>query len=277
MRKNTFFISMQKVLPQALLSRIAGMLANTKQSSVKNFLIKLAIKRFGIDLSEAIRQSPDDYQSFNDFFTRKLKPEARLIDQDKNTITSPADGEMTQCGKIHDKQLIQAKGKGFSVDHLTAQSSTTSFTDFATIYLSPKDYHRVHMPMDGRLTKMVYIPGRLFSVNALTSQHIDALFAKNERLVCYFETSIGEIAVIFVGAMLVAGIVTSWHKMVTPNYMKTIESWDYSQQNICFAKGEEIGYFNFGSTIICLFPDNHATCINQEKHVQMGQIIAKIS
>ncbi len=276
MLKDTFFLYSQKILPQTLLSRLVGKLANCQQHHIKETLIKLAIKRFQINLDDALLQNIRDYKSFNDFFTRKLKPESRPINHDSKAIISPADGKITQAAKIDLGRVIQAKGKYFTVDALTAKTHTTNYTDFAVIYLAPKDYHRVHMPIDGTLTRMSYIPGKLFSVNELTAQNIDNLFAKNERLICYFDTDIGEIAVIFVGAMLVAGIETVWHKMVAPNYYNSIQHFDYQGQNIHFRKGDEIGLFNFGSTIITLFPENKIAFNDNLSEIKMGQKIAQI-
>lgn len=275
MFKDTLFLTLQKILPQACLSRLAGKLANCENTTIKNRLIHLAMKRFKIELTDALIDDPTRYTSFNDFFTRRLKPEARPLDPNNQSIISPADGKITQTGKITEGKLIQAKGKYFSLKALTAETAKETYTDFSVIYLSPSDYHRVHMPMDGKLTRMTYIPGKLFSVNELTAENIDGLFAKNERLICYFETDIGEVAVIFVGAMLVAGIETVWHKLVAPNYYSKITHFDYSQQNLFFHKGDEIGLFNFGSTIITLFPDNKvAWQEHKTRKISMGQAIA---
>lgn len=276
MFKDTLFLTLQKILPQACLSRLAGKLANCENPTIKNKLIHLAMKRFNIELNDALIDDPTRYASFNDFFTRKLKPEARPIDPSDNSIISPADGKITQAGTITEGKLIQAKGKYFSLKALTADTAKENYTDFSVIYLSPSDYHRVHMPIDGRLTRMSYVPGKLFSVNELTAENIDGLFAKNERLICYFDTAIGEIAVIFVGAMLVAGIETVWYKLVAPNYYSKVTHFDYSDQNLHFNKGDEIGLFNFGSTIITLFPENKITWqANITGKINMGQPIAR--
>ncbi|WP_151194120.1 archaetidylserine decarboxylase [Cysteiniphilum sp. JM-1] len=275
MFKDTLFLKLQKILPQACLSRLAGKLANCENPTVKNRLIHLAMKRFNITLTDTLIDDPTEYTSFNEFFTRKLKPEARPIDPSDNSIISPADGKITQAGKITEGKLIQAKGKYFSLKALAADTAKENYTDFSVIYLSPSDYHRVHMPIDGKLTRMTYVPGKLFSVNELTAENIDGLFAKNERLICYFDTAIGEIAVIFVGAMLVAGIETVWHKLVAPNYYSKVIHFDYSEQNLHFKKGDEIGLFNFGSTIITLFPGNKiAWQANITGKINMGQTIA---
>lgn len=275
MFKDTLFLALQKILPQAYLSRLAGKLLNCENSSIKDKLINFAIKRFKIDLSDALVENPKLYTSFTSFFTRKLKPEARQIDQNYKSIISPADGKITQAGQITEGKLIQAKGKRFSLRALTAGTAKENYTDFSVIYLSPSDYHRVHMPMDGSLIRMIYIPGKLFSVNELAAENIDGLFAKNERLLCYFKTAIGEVAVIFVGALIVAGIETVWHKLVAPNYYSKITHFDYQTKNIYFNKGAEIGLFNFGSTIITLFPENKVSWQeNVLGKVNMGEAIA---
>ncbi|MFZ9035294.1 MAG: archaetidylserine decarboxylase [Francisellaceae bacterium] len=277
MLKDAVFIALQKLLPQAQLSRIVGRLANAQTPWFKNFLIKMAIKRFDIDLAQAERENIDAYSCFNDFFTRHLKAALRPVDTAVTTIVSPADGKLTQCGKITDEKLIQAKGKYFSLTTLLGEKTDGNYSDFATIYLSPSDYHRVHMPIDGKLKRMRYIPGKLYSVNALTAEHIDELFAKNERLICYFDTTIGEIAIIFVGAMLVAGIVTDWHGIITPNYLTKTQYWDYNKQNHHYQKGQEIGYFNFGSTVICLFPDHRVEITAKPGDVMMGTAIGTLA
>lgn len=276
MLNDKYFILLQRLLPQALLSRLIGKIANSNNSFIKNYLINLAIRKFKIDLSDSVGETPDFYSSFNDFFTRKLKQNARIIDADKSSIISPADGTIVQYGPIKHDTLIQAKQKTFTARALLA-AEKPNFTDFAIIYLAPKDYHRVHMPLDGRLTKMTYIPGRLFSVNATTSKHIEQLFAKNERVVCYFDTIIGEVAIVLVGALFVASIVTKWHHTVAPNYITKLHTWEYHDQNITFKKGDEIGYFNFGSTVICLFPHNKVTLAPANNTIQMGNVLGKMN
>lgn len=268
------------MIPHRLTSRLVSKLADSKNKTLKNNLINLAIKKFGINIDEAESSNIDDYTTFNAFFTRKLKDGVRPLTEKTNIISSPADGILSEFGEIENKTLIQAKGKDFSLESLIANSSMTRFTNFATVYLSPKDYHRVHMPIDGRLTKMVYIPGKLFSVNKTTASKIDSLFAKNERLVCYFDTKIGEVAVIFVGALLVAGIETTWHGKIAPNYYKNVQTWDYDskQYNIEFKKGDTLGWFNFGSTIVTLFPENKVSFKFDQKDtpIQVNQDLALI-
>ena len=278
--KEDLFIYLQYMIPHRLTSRLVSKLADSKNKTLKNNLINLAIKKFGINIDEAESSNIDDYTTFNAFFTRKLKDGVRPLTEKTNIISSPADGILSEFGEIENKTLIQAKGKDFSLESLIANSSMTRFTNFATVYLSPKDYHRVHMPIDGRLTKMVYIPGKLFSVNKTTASKIDSLFAKNERLVCYFDTKIGEVAVIFVGALLVAGIETTWHGKIAPNYYKNVQTWDYDseQYNIEFKKGDTIGWFNFGSTIVTLFPENKVSFKFDQKDtpIQVNQDLALI-
>ncbi|MEY8768474.1 archaetidylserine decarboxylase [Francisella philomiragia] len=270
--KDKLFIFLQHIIPQSLISRLISKLADSKNKPLKNYLINLAIKKFKIDISEAKESDISKYSSFNNFFIRELKDGLRPISSNKKIISSPADGVLSEFGDITDGSLIQAKGKTFSLKALIADSSTTDFMKFATIYLSPKDYHRVHMPIDGKLTKMVYIPGKLFSVNQITAQNVDNLFARNERLVCYFNTEIGEVAVIFVGALLVAGIETVWHGKVAPSYYKDIQTWDYNNDsfNIEFKKGDTLGWFNFGSTVIVLMPNENILFSQSQNNVKVS-------
>jgi phosphatidylserine decarboxylase len=279
--KDDLFIFLQYLLPHGTTSRLVSYLAESKNTTLKNYLIKTAIKKFKINIAEAKETDITKYKSFNDFFTRELKNGIRPLDNNENSICSPADGVLSEFGNITDNTLIQAKGKSFSLGSLIANSSNTNFCNYATIYLSPKDYHRVHMPIDGKLTKMVYIPGKLFSVNKLTTKKINNLFAKNERLICYFDTKIGEVAVIFVGALLVAGIETIWHGKVAPNYYKDIQTWEYNSDNynLEFKKGETIGWFNYGSTVIVLTPEQNISFKFEKNYssIQVNQELALIA
>ncbi|WP_150466087.1 archaetidylserine decarboxylase [Francisella sp. SYW-2] len=270
--KDKLFIFLQYIIPHSLTSRLVSRLAESKNRHLKNYLINLAIKKFKINIDEAKEIDINKYSSFNNFFIRELKDGLRPISSDKKVISSPADGVLSEFGNITNGSLIQAKGKTFTLKALIADSSTTNFTKFATIYLSPKDYHRVHMPIDGKLTKMVYIPGKLFSVNQTTAKNVDNLFAKNERLVCYFNTEIGEVAVIFVGALLVAGIETVWHGKVAPSYYRDVQTWDYNSDNfnIEFKKGDTLGWFNFGSTVIILTPNDNITFCQSENNTEIS-------
>jgi phosphatidylserine decarboxylase len=247
---------------------------------LKNFLIKQAIKTFNINMDEAISDELDSYQCFNDFFTRALKAEARPLDMGEKVVTSPADGVISQAGKIRKNKVLQAKNVDYSLARLVGNSDQAKKYEngtFATIYLSPKDYHRVHIPAQGQLLTTRYIPGELFSVNQQTAEMVPNLFARNERLVCEFKSQqLGHFLVIFVGAMLVAGIETVWGGVEQPGPGAVREN-DYSEQNIHFSKGDEIGRFKFGSTVILLFKpdavslDSHIEALNP---VQIGASFA---
>jgi len=276
------FIILQIILPKHLLSRLIAKLGDSKISWIKNILINLAIDVFNIDTDEALSADPDDYPTFNDFFMRKLKEGARPIAQDKQSIISPSDGLISQYGKIEHDTLIQAKGKYFSLTTLIGgnQELAEKFIDgqFATIYLSPRDYHRVHMPCDGQLKESIYVPGELFSVNQTTAKHIDNLFARNERLVCIFDNKQGSIASIMVGAMLVAGIETVWSGQVVPPVNPIAEYSSHKADKIKLAKGDEMGRFKFGSTVILLFQKDSMKWnenIEAGMSVKMGQTIGE--
>lgn len=254
------FIILQIILPKHLLSRMIAIAADSEIPFVKKILIHLAIDAFNINIDEAISEKPSDYINFNDFFMRQLKAGARTVNIDPNKLASPCDGEVSQCGKIEKDLLIQAKGKYFDLKTLLGgdENLAKQFINghFATIYLSPKDYHRVHMPCDGQLKQSIYVPGELFSVNKTTAEHIQGLFARNERLVTIFESPKGPMASIMVGAMLVAGIETVWAgQVVPPKTAITTFSGDKAEK-IKLAKGDEMGRFKFGSTVILLFPEN---------------------
>lgn len=271
------FAALQRLVPQHGLSRLTAHLAEAKSPWLKNMLIKGFIKKFDIDLSEARYQSLESYNCFNEFFTRQLKPELRPVDPNPKSMVSPADGTVSQIGAIHEGRVIQAKGKNFSTTELLGSADDASFFNdgrFTTIYLSPKDYHRVHMPINGALLHTRYIPGDLFSVNNNTAAHIPNLFARNERLVCLFETDFGKVAVIMVGAMLVAGIGTVWQPSYLPNPGAIEETFFNEDEAPTLAKGEELGHFNFGSTVILLFEAdcmNWLSSINNGDNIQMGQ------
>ena len=215
------FVALQRLLPKHALSRLIAKLAESKHTRLKNTLINRAIKTFNINMDEALSDDLNSYESFNAFFTRKLKPEVRPLNRGENIITSPADGVISQAGEISKNKILQAKNVDYSVARLVGDSPQGSRYEngtFATIYLSPKDYHRVHIPADGRLQSTRYIPGELFSVNQQTAETVPSLFARNERLVCEFTSEqLGHFSVIFVGAMLVAGIETVWGGVEKPS------------------------------------------------------------
>lgn len=250
----------QNLLPQHLLSRLAGKLARCEWPWLKNWAIRRFVKKYKVDLSEALINRPEDYSHFNAFFTRALKPGARAIDA-SNTFISPADGTLSAFGRVKDNQLFQAKNHNYTLEALLGSNDTrvTSFQSalYATIYLAPKDYHRIHMPVTGTLTAMRYVPGKLFSVNQKTAENIPGLFAKNERVILFFETEHGPMALILVGAMIVASISTVFAGVIAPNDKQVIHR-DFThtpEQHITLNKGEEVGRFLLGSTVIALF--NH--------------------
>ncbi|MES9939153.1 MAG: archaetidylserine decarboxylase [Candidatus Thiodiazotropha sp. 6PLUC1] len=254
------FVTLQYLLPHHLLSRLMHSLTRIETKSVKDLLIRRAIDWYKVDMQEAIESDPTRYRSFNDFFTRALQPDARPVTQLANEIASPADGTLSQAGDIEAGYLFQAKGHDYSLFELLGGDleMTRLFDEghFATIYLSPRDYHRLHMPLGGKLKKMVHVPGRLFSVNETTCRKVPRLFARNERVICLFETAAGPMAMILVGAIFVSSIETVWAGTVTPSQLR-VSSWNYEplQQptTVELDKGEEMGRFNMGSTVILLF------------------------
>ena len=253
------FIIFQHILPQHLVSRCAGFLAELRAPVwLKDRVIGLFINYFNVDMSETQEPDPRRYASFNEFFTRPLREGARPIAE--ADIVCPADGAISQMGEISNGLLFQAKGRYFSTEDLlggdTSRAGLFDGGQFATIYLSPKDYHRVHMPVAGRLTATTYVPGQLFSVNGVTAENVDRLFARNERLVCYFDTEQGPMAMILVGAMVVAGIATVWSGRVAPPPRHPVLV-DYVSlpEPVTLDKGAEMGRFMLGSTVILLFPE----------------------
>lgn len=273
------FIALQYLLPQHLLSRLAGKLAECRRPWVKNPLIGLFIRRYRVNMQDARIEDPRQFESFNDFFTRELKPGLRPLPADPLAVVSPADGAVSALGDIQDDSVFQAKGRSFSLRALLGGSDTLTDTfrngRFATVYLSPRDYHRVHMPWGGTLQEMIHIPGDLFSVNQCTAENIDELFARNERAVCIFTTERGPMAVILVGAMIVAGIETVFAGHVCPDG-RQVRRTDYStaQPPITLARGAELGRFKLGSTAIVLFAGNMQSWQSElasGSSLQMGQ------
>lgn len=253
------FILLQHLVPQHVLSRCTGALAELRHPLwLKNWLIRQFIQFFDVDMTEAAESDYARYACFNDFFTRPLRDGARPLAA--ADILCPADGAISQLGAISNGLLFQAKGRYFSAEELLggdeARAAQFNGGQFATIYLSPKDYHRVHMPVAGRLTATCYIPGQLFSVNGVTADNVDRLFARNERLVCYFDTACGPMAMILVGAMVVAGIETVWSGRVAPPPRHPV-TVDYVNlpEPVALAQGAEMGRFMLGSTVILLFPE----------------------
>lgn len=260
MFKDDLFIASQYILPHHLLSRTVGKLAACETPWLKNFLIRQFMDQFGIRLDDAARQTPEQFRSFNDFFTRELRDGVRPVDTASNTLVSPADGAISQLGQIRHGRIFQAKGQDFSLNELLGGDPQRSAPfvngSFATVYLSPRDYHRVHMPLAGTLREMVYVPGALFSVNQTTAENVPRLFARNERLVAIFDTEVGPMAMVLVGAMIVAAIETVWAGRITPP-TRELKVVDYQNpQPVSLGKGEEMGRFLLGSTVILCFPEN---------------------
>ena len=252
--KQQIFIRAQCAVPQHKLSRVIGKVAASENPLVKNAVITAFKAQYGIDMSIAEQGNALKFKSFNEFFTRSLKDGARAIDADAGSIVSPADGAISQLGKIEAGDIFQAKGQSFSVEKLIADPQLAEpfkNGEFATVYLSPKDYHRVHMPFAGTLTETLYVPGELFSVNQTTAENIPGLFARNERMVCLFDTELGRMAVVLVGAMIVAGIET-----VATGKVKPTGRLELNQHNLFLEKGAELGRFYLGSTAVILFEEN---------------------
>ncbi len=272
----------QYLLPHHPLSRLMGLLTHSKNKIWKNFFIKQIIRHYHVNMDEAMEADINNYACFNDFFTRQLKPGVRPIVSQPDAIACPADGAVSQCGRIHDQAILQAKGKHYTVNELLGGDTqrTELFKDgnFATIYLSPKDYHRLHMPLDGTLKQMIHIPGRLFSVNNATANSVPRLFARNERVVALFDTNAGPMALVLVGAIFVASIETVWHGVVTPPTSSSIQTWNYQENPPVLQRGEEMGRFNMGSTIIVLFAKNRINWTEDlapGKPVQLGQLLGR--
>lgn len=278
--RNQLFILLQRLIPQHALSKVAGYFADLKSPiCMKNFFINQFSKHYQISLREAAIEEPTAYLSFNDFFIRKLKAEARPIDNDPQSIISPVDGTIAQIGQINQKQLLQAKGTYFDLDHLLSDADLAqSFYNgsFTTLYLAPHNYHRVHMPIDGKLIETRYVPGKLFSVNRITSELIPNLYGQNERLVCVFETKAGRMAVILVGALIVGSMQTVW--MDEPIRAKQPIAQTYSDGPI-LKKGDEMGLFKLGSTVILAFEQNMSSWLPElsvDHPVKFGQSIGDL-
>lgn len=274
----------QYLMPGHLISRLTHRVMRIETPWFKNGMIRTLSAMFDIDMSDAERKQPEEFVSFNDFFTRALEPASRPIDPADNAIVSAVDGTISQMARIDDGSLIQAKGHSYSVADLLGGDTTAAAKyvqgSFTTIYLSPRDYHRIHLPVAGTLTEMVHVPGRLFSVNPATTRTIPRLFARNERVVAHFDTAMGAMAVVMVGAINVGSIETVWAGEVTPPAGTQIGRWLYQDENSPqFAKGAEIGRFNMGSTVILLFANSQVRWLDglsEESKLKMGQKIGKL-
>ena len=270
------------VLPHRLLSSLARRLAYSDHPRLRAWLIDTVTRRFGVDMAEAAQSDPASYPTFNAFFTRALKPGVRVADPDPRALVMPADGRISQCGPIEQGRIFQAKGQSFTAAELLGDAEAAKpYQDglFATIYLSPKDYHRVHMPWTGKLLSTTHVPGRLFSVGPAAVQHVPRLFARNERLACHFETDFGPMAVVMVGAMLVSGVETTWSGEEIPAYGHRVVSRDWRAEDITIERFEEMARFNYGSTVIVLVPGGVATLapgLRGESPVRLGQRLATL-
>ena len=246
----------QYLIPQHGISIAAGKLAENKNVRFKNWFIQKFAKAYNIDMSIAVEPELTNYTNFNDFFTRAIRPETRPIDQTSASFCSPVDGAMSQHGPIEEGRIIQAKKHHFSALEILGgdieRAKPFENGEFCTIYLAPKDYHRIHMPCAGKLTAMSHIPGKLFSVNPLTANNVPNLFARNERVVAYFDTEFGKLALVSVGATIVGSIETVWAGTVTPPSRNKVKTWTYENESINIGKGEEMGRFKLGSTVVLL-------------------------
>lgn len=246
----------QYLLPKQALTSFAGWVAGKERGAVTTWIVNRFVRKYGVNMDEALNPDTASYASFNEFFTRPLKPGVRPIAD--ALLVSPVDGAISQFGAIEDGQIFQAKGHNYTATALVggdAQlAATFSHGSFATLYLSPRDYHRIHMPCDGRLERMIYVPGDLFSVNPTTARGVPGLFARNERVVCVFETQRGPFVLVLVGATIVGSMATVWHGVINPPRGGKVREWTYADQRIELKKGEEMGRFLLGSTVVMLFP-----------------------
>jgi len=275
-------VAFQYIMPQLYLTQLAGWFAQQKWGAVTHFVIKAFAKKYNVDMSEVKKENFSDYESFNQFFIRELKDDARKINENPTALCLPADGRVSQIGHIDDERLLQAKGHFFSLSDLLAGDeelvNTFKNGEFATIYLSPRDYHRVHMPCDATLRKMIYVPGDLFSVNPFLAEHVPNLFARNERVICVFDTAFGPMVQILVGATITASMSTVWAGVINPPRTGEVKVWTYQGDSaIKLTKGQEMGAFQLGSTVINLFPANSVTLaehLEVDVPVRMGEILA---
>ncbi|QGM81621.1 archaetidylserine decarboxylase [Otariodibacter oris] len=280
-------IAFQYIMPQFGLTQVAGWFAEKELGAVTHFVIKMFAKKYQVNLDEAEKTSPDDYATFNEFFIRPLKEHARPINQDSQALCLPADGRVSELGQIKVNQLLQAKGHQFNLETLLANDLELAekFKDgqFITTYLSPRDYHRVHMPCDATLKKMIYVPGELFSVNPFLAEHVPNLFARNERVICEFETEFGPMVQILVGATITASMSTVWAGVINPPRAKDVLVYHYlteGESAVHLKKGQEMGAFRLGSTVINLFPKDTVTFedyLKTGEPLKMGERLAKIN
>jgi phosphatidylserine decarboxylase len=275
----------QYLMPGHLVSRLIYAFTRIRTPAIKNRFTDWFIKQFQVNMAEAAESDPHTYEHFNAFFTRALRADARPIVEGDTTIACPVDGTVSQAGQITDDQIFQAKGHDYSLTALLGGSKERAIPflggSFATLYLSPSDYHRIHMPITGSLAEMIHVPGRLFSVSPATTRVIPGLFARNERVVSIFDTAIGPMAMVKVGAVNVGSIETVWAGQVTPPAGRIVRGWHYDreEQPILLKKGEEVGRFNMGSTVIILFGPDVMTWAEEIKAgntVRLGQLLGNV-
>jgi phosphatidylserine decarboxylase len=274
----TFKIVLQYVLPHRALSRVVYWATRWTFAPWKNWLISTIVRNYQVNMTEAVQPDPLAYQHFNAFFTRKLRADARLADADPATLLCPADGRISQSGDIVEGRIFQAKGHDYTAAELLGdEAAAAPYRNgrFVNVYLSPRDYHRVHMPLAGRLKETVHVPGRIFSVAPFAVEAIPRLFARNERLVCHFEGEHGPFVLVMVGAILVSSVATVWDGLVIPPYASSIRRKSFEGQNIMLERFAEMARFNMGSTVILLMPEGMATLdtLQPQQPVQVGQRI----
>lgn len=275
-------IALQYALPHRLLSRLVYWATRWTWKPWKNFLIGTIVRNYNVDLGEAQTPTADAFEHFNAFFTRVLKPGARQADADASALLCPADGKISQAGPIRAGRIVQAKGQDYSVAELLASDAdAAAYADgsFVTVYLSPRDYHRAHMPLRGTLQRTVHVPGRLFSVAPAPVAAIPRLFARNERLVCHFQGEHGPFVVVMVGAMLVSSVSTVWSGLEIPPYASRVTARDWREQNISLDRFAEMARFNMGSTVIVLLPSSVgriSDALQPEQAVKVGERIGTV-
>lgn len=273
---------LQYLIPHRLVSRLALFAARSQWRPWKNFLIGQVLRHFDVAMDEAEQPDPMAYPSFNAFFTRALKPGARVADADPSAFLMPADGRISQAGRIQAGRIFQAKGQHYSVAELLGdENAATAFANgsFLNVYLAPRDYHRVHMPWTGTLRETLHVPGRLFSVSPATAAAVPRLFARNERLVCHFDCDFGPLVVVMVGAMLVSGVETVWNGVNIPEYADRPIHKDFRGQNIVLERFAEMARFNYGSTVVVLVPDGAVTLdpsLAPQQIVRFGQRAGRV-
>ena len=274
----TFNVLLQYILPHRALSRLVYRATRWTFAPWKNWLIGSIVRNYAVDMSEAAQPDARAYPHFNAFFTRALRPDARLADADPAAVLSPADGRISQTGRIVEGHIFQAKGHSYTAAELLGgdEAAAAPYRDgsFINVYLSPRDYHRVHMPLHGTLRETVHVPGRIFSVAPFAVAAIPRLFARNERLVCHFDGEHGPFAVVLVGALLVSSVSTVWDGLVIPPYASSIRRKSFAGQHITLERCAELGRFNMGSTVIVLLPAGRAALddgLQPQQAVRVGQ------